>query len=113
MVKRPTIPDLAEASGLSVSTVNRVINSPDKVRRDTREHVLAVAQNIGFYGVGAIEYSVSSRREYHKLGVLLQQGSRTFYRDLAVALRKAAKYAHEGNVDLELIHLALIFNFLQ
>ncbi len=105
MVKRPTIPDLAEASGLSVSTVNRVINSPDKVRRDTREHVLAVAQNIGFYGVGAIEYSVSSRREYHKLGVLLQQGSRTFYRDLAVALRKAAKYAHEGNVDLELIHL--------
>jgi len=105
MLKRPTIPDLAEAAGYSVSTVNRVINSPDKVRSYTREHILSVAQNIGFYGVGTIEHSVSSHREKHKLGILLQQGNRTFYRNLAAALRKAVNYAYEGIVDLELIHL--------
>jgi len=105
MVKRPTIPDLAEAAGVSVSTVNRVLNAPDNVRQDTRERVLRAAQEIGFYGLGSIEHSVASGREGHRLGIMLQQGSRTFYHNLGIALQKAAATAHEGNVELVLIHL--------
>ena len=105
MVRRPTIPDLAQAAGVSVSTANRVISGAANVRQDTRERVLSAAQDIGFYGIGTIEHSVSSRRDTHRLGVLLQQRSRTFYKDLGDALSRAAETATEGNVDLNVIYL--------
>ncbi|CUH82571.1 LacI family DNA-binding transcriptional regulator [Tropicibacter naphthalenivorans] len=89
-MRRPTIPDLARAAGVSVSTVNRVINQADSVRKPTRDRVLAAAQDIGFYGIGSIEHSVRKARETHTLGVLLHQQSRTFYRNLAAALHRAA-----------------------
>lgn len=102
MLKRPTIPDLAAAAGVSVSTVNRVINEAGKVRQPTRERVLRAAHEIGFYGLGSIEHSVRSGREIHRLGVLLQQGGRTFYRNLGEALRRAAEAHADGTVTLTL-----------
>src|SRR5690349_3894408 len=41
---RPTIADLAQAAGVSVSTVDRVLNGRDPVRRPTAERVLAAAE---------------------------------------------------------------------
>ena len=81
-MKRPTIPDLAKAAGVSVSTVNRVLNQPESVRSPTQERVLSAAEEIGFYGLGTIEHAVKSTQTTHRLGVLLQRGSRAFYRNL-------------------------------
>ena len=58
-MKRPTIPDLAAAAGVSVSTVNRVLSKSEAVRQPTRERVLEAAERIGFYGLGAIEHARS------------------------------------------------------
>lgn len=44
----PTIYDVARAAGLSISTISRVLNSPDKVSDDTREKVLAAINALGF-----------------------------------------------------------------
>ena len=104
-MKRPTIPDLAKASGVSVSTVNRVLNQPESVRLPTRERVQRAAREIGFYGLGTIEHSVRTGRETHRLGVLLQQRGRTFYHDLGQAIeREAARYP-DCNVELSLEYL--------
>lgn len=105
MVKRPTIPDLAEAAGVSVSTVNRVINKGDSVRQPTRERVLRAARDIGFYGLGTIEHSVTAGREIHRPGVLLLQERRPFYRDLGAAFRRAAAEHLDGRIDLTLEYL--------
>ena len=102
MVKRPTIPDLAQAAGVSVSTVNRVINEAERVRQPTRERVLRAAQEIGFYGLGTIEHAVRNTRDTHHLGILLQQGGRAFYRDLGCALERAAEVYADANVELTL-----------
>lgn len=102
MVKRPTIPDLAETAGVSVSTVNRVINSAGKVRQQTRERVLRAAREIGFYGTGSIEHSVRSGLETHRPGVLLLQERRPFYRDLGAAFRRAAEEHPDGRIELAL-----------
>ena len=102
MVKRQTIPDLAEAAGVSVSTVNRVINEAGRVRPQTRDRVLQAAREIGFYGLGSIEYSIERGREAHRLGILLQQGNRTFYRNLGEALRRAAEDHIGDRVELTL-----------
>ena len=102
MVKRPTIPDLARAAGVSVSTVNRVIGGADNVRQPTRERVLHAAQQIGFYGIGTLKHSIQQGLGTHRLGILLQQGDRAFYRALGTALERASRSRAEGNVDLQL-----------
>lgn len=105
MPHRPTIPDLAKAAGVSISTVNRVINQPESVRLSTRELVLATARRIGFYGLGSIEHSVHEGREKHRLGVLLQQGSRQFYRGLGEALLSEAAKVQGYEIDLQINYL--------
>lgn len=104
-MKRPTIPDLAQAAGVSVSTVNRVISGAGTVRQGTRERVLAAARRIGFYGLGAIEDKVSNTRTSHRLSILLHQQSRHFYRDFGNALKRAATNYPEGSVTLVIEHL--------
>lgn len=48
MVKKPTIYDVAQLAGVSISTVSRFLNAPDKVHTDTRERVLAAIDALHF-----------------------------------------------------------------
>ena len=48
MVKRPTIQDLADASGVSVATVDRVLNGRHRVREETARRVYSAAASIGY-----------------------------------------------------------------
>lgn len=104
-MKRVTIADLAKAADVSISTVNRVLNQPESVRKHTREHVLAMAEEIGFYGLRTIEQSVRKGRDTHRFGVLLQQGGRAFYQNLGRALKQEATRSPDGEVDLILDYL--------
>lgn len=104
-MKRPTIPDLARAAGVSVSTVNRVIHDPESVRLPTRKRVQAAAESISFYGLGTIDHSVRQGQERHKLGILLQQQNRSFYRSLGEALKHEATRSPDGRVDLTIRHM--------
>ena len=47
--RRPTIANVAEAAGVSVATVDRVLNARHSVRETTAERVLAAAEAIGFH----------------------------------------------------------------
>jgi LacI family transcriptional regulator len=99
-MKRPTIPDLAKAAGVSVSTVNRVLYEPDSVRRPTLARVLAAAEKIGFYGLGTIEQAAKAPQTTHRLAVLLQRKERTFYRILGEAIAEAAQAFPGAKIEL-------------
>lgn len=43
-----SISDVAKAAGVSTATISRVLNKRDSVHPETRSHVLAVAEKIGF-----------------------------------------------------------------
>ena len=88
---RPTIADVAQAAGVSISTVDRVLSGREKVRRVTAERVLAAAEEIGFYATAAIKHRLGSDKPVRTFGFLLQQGTRTWYRNLAQALAEAAQ----------------------
>jgi LacI family transcriptional regulator len=98
-MSRPTITDLARAAGVSVSTIDRVLNGRNPVRRNTAERVLAAAEQIGFYATGAIKQRLGPERPDCKLGFLLQQASRIFYRDLGNALMEASKACTTARID--------------
>lgn len=101
-MKRPTIPDLAQVAGVSVSTVNRVLNQPETVKHRTKERVLAAAEEIGFYGIGSIEHAIKATQTTHRLGVLLQSKERTFYRVLGEAITSAAENFAGAGIELKL-----------
>lgn len=104
-MKRPTIPDLAKAAGVSISTVNRALNDPESVRAPTLAHVLAIAEEIGFYGARTIEHGIRTTQTTHRLGVLLQRKERTFYRILGEAITEAAATWQGGRIELVLEYL--------
>lgn len=46
--KVPTIFDVAELSGVSISTISRVVNTPEKVNLNTRQRVYEAIDKLGF-----------------------------------------------------------------
>lgn len=99
---RPTIPDLAKAAGVSTATVNRVLAGAENVRLATRQAVQEAAERINFYGTGAITARVAASRPKYRLGFLLLQSSRPFYRNLAQAIRQAATEVGDAEVDVRI-----------
>ncbi|MBV1701942.1 MAG: substrate-binding domain-containing protein [Hyphomicrobiales bacterium] len=102
---RATILDVAKASGLSVSTVNRALHEPEKVRDETLMSVLQAAEIVGFYGLGSIRESVKSARPKVRIGILLLQRNRAFYKSLGVAFEAAAKSHRDHEVVIQIDYL--------
>jgi LacI family transcriptional regulator len=100
-MRRPTIPDLAEAAGVSVATVNRVLSGAANVRLATRQRVSDAAERIGFYGLGSIQARVAAARPKLRFGVLLLQRHRPFYQNVARALSEAATESTAADVELQ------------
>ncbi len=95
MARRPTIQDLAEKAGVSVSTIDRILNGRDKVRAGTAERVLAAAEALQFYALPALRQRLKVQSDRVKLGFLLQQSHRGFYRSIAAALVAAGEQMAE------------------
>lgn len=104
-MSRPTIRDLAEASGVSVATVNRVLANTGSVSAAKRDKVRVAAEAIGFYGLGAIEARVAAARPRFRFGVLLLQPHRPFYQMVAEAMRAAAAATVGADVEIRIEHL--------
>ena len=96
---RPTIPDVAEAAGVSISTVNRVLRGAAGVREPTAKLVKETAERLGFYGLGTIRSQLDARRAKYRFGFLLLQSLRNYYQMLGAALQTAASQTDEAQVE--------------
>lgn len=63
-----TIYDVAERANVSISTVSRVLNSPNSVNQETRQRVLGAIDALHF--VPRAEASARARRATRRIGVL-------------------------------------------
>ncbi|MBP6177745.1 MAG: LacI family DNA-binding transcriptional regulator [Anaerolineales bacterium] len=66
--KTPTIYDVAELSGVSISTISRVLNAPDKVNTETHRRVIEAIDKLGF--VPKAEARARAMRNTGRIGVL-------------------------------------------
>ncbi len=92
MGKRATISDLARHAGVSVATVDRVLNRRLPVRDDTALRVVAAAEAIGYHATGLLKQRVTEVKQC-TLGFLLQKHEDDFYRALGVELQNATRAA--------------------
>ncbi|MDO7900053.1 LacI family DNA-binding transcriptional regulator [Pseudomonas citrulli] len=87
---RPTMADVAREAGVSLSTVDRVLNLRADVRADTAQRIAAAAARLGFHAKAVIEQRLLNDRPTLRLGFLLQKSGVPFYQGLAHALSNAA-----------------------
>lgn len=79
-MSRPTIHDVARIAGVSLSTVDRVLNAREGVRRATQVRVTKVMQQLG-YERNVAAANLARRRQYRLLFVL-PAGGNSFMRGL-------------------------------
>ncbi|MFD1798138.1 substrate-binding domain-containing protein [Paracoccus aurantiacus] len=97
--KRPTIADLADAAGVSVATVNRIIGGNASVRPATINRVHDAAEQIGFYGLGVIEARKADAKPQYRFGFLLQQSTRELYRMFGDQIVEATTRRRDERVE--------------
>lgn len=91
MVARPTIQDLAKQAGVSVATVDRVLNRRLPVREDTTLRVVQAAEAIGYHATGLLKRRLTETPQ-RRFGFLLQKRD-AFYQILGKSLADATKAA--------------------
>jgi transcriptional regulator with XRE-family HTH domain len=101
-LSRPTIADLARAAGVSVATVDRVLNARHRVREPTAERVLGAAVAIGFHGTPLLKSRLRSNVPERTFAFLLQRED-AFYAqfgaDLAAATLALTQFRARPVVD--------------
>ncbi len=66
--KKITIYDVAEKSGISIATVSRVLNNPDKVKQQTKNKVYAVMKDLGF--IPKAEARERAKQHLGRIGII-------------------------------------------
>ena len=89
MARRPTITDLSRAAGVSIATVDRVLNRRTTVRDETAQRVLDAADKIGFHATALIRHRVGANVPRRTLGFLLLKRADVFYQAMAGELEAA------------------------
>lgn len=90
---RATVRDVAERAGVSVATVDRVLNRRAPVSSDTARRVLDAAQALGFHASALLQKRVTERQVERRFGFLLQRKRETFYETLGLELTRATRNA--------------------
>ena len=93
MAKRPTIADLAKNSGVSVATIDRVLNGRLPVREETARRVYDAANAIGYHAAGLIKQRLQQDLPQYRLGFILQRPNQAFYQAFARELELAVNAA--------------------
>jgi LacI family transcriptional regulator len=105
MSKRPTIQDVAKASGVSVATVDRVLNERLPVRAGTAARVAAAAEALGYHATGLLKQRLRGEVPKRTFGFLLQKRAHDFYRALGeeVAAAVQANTSVRGRAVIEFV----------
>lgn len=90
MARRPRIEDVAQAAGVSIATVDRVLNARAPVRAETAQRVSDAAEAIGYHGAAAIRSRLAPVGPTVALGLVLQKPRHAFYQDFARHVAEAA-----------------------
>jgi LacI family transcriptional regulator len=110
--RRPTLKDLAREAGVSLASASYAVNGNGSVGEQTRAHILAVAQRIGYRQNSAARAMKTGRSG--TLALLVPDLANPFFPALAQAVFRAARGAGytmflidtEGNEALEQAALA-------
>ena len=89
--RRPTLADVAAKAGVASSTVSRAFSRPQRVNRQTREHVLDVAERLGYVPNPAAQALESGRTR--TIALLVPDITNPFFSGVIKGAERAAANA--------------------
>ena len=89
-MRRPTIADLARRAGVSVATVDRVLNARHPVRETTSRRVYEAAGDLGYHAAGLIAQRLAEELPHYRLGFVLQRPNQFFFQAFGREIESAA-----------------------
>ena len=95
---RPTVHDVARVAGVSLSTVDRVLNGRHSVRAATRDRVEAAMRSLGYVRNAAA--ANLSRRRMLRFRFLLPGGTNSFMRNLEAEVLTYSRLLAVDGVDV-------------
>ena len=105
MARRPTITDLAAKAGVSVATVDRVLNARTPVRTETARRVHEAAAAIGYHAAGLLRERLRAELPFVRLGFLLQRPDQAFFQAFGRELLAACEGARDIRIRPEVAFL--------
>ncbi|WP_343116597.1 LacI family DNA-binding transcriptional regulator [Ostreiculturibacter nitratireducens] len=102
MARRPTIADVAREAGVSVATVDRVLNGRERVREDTARRVYEAAREVGYHAAALIEQRLKIEMPEIRMGFVLHKERQAFYQSFAREIAAAAKSASGVRTQLQI-----------
>ena len=100
-MNKPTVHDIAKEAGVSLATVDRVLNERPGVRIGTIAKVQATVERIG-YVRDAYAANLARRRRYH-LAFILPQGPSQFAETVKSAIAEACASPVAERVEIEIV----------
>ncbi|WP_371743795.1 LacI family DNA-binding transcriptional regulator [Mangrovicoccus sp. HB161399] len=98
---RPTVRDVAREAGVSLATVDRVLNDRPGVRKVTARRVAEAMERLGYQRDMAAA-NLSKRRHY-RLVFLLADGTNSFMHMLRDAVRNTASFTSMDRIELQTV----------
>lgn len=89
MPRRPGMNELAQAAGVSVATIDRLLNGRETVASTTRAHVIEVAHRIGHPAALRLGAAVATQLPEIRFGVVLHKQGQDFYKAFAQELHRS------------------------
>ena len=86
---RATIRDVAEASGVHISTVSRTFSAPHLVNEETRDRVLAAAEALGYRPNRAARALITGKT--HNIGLIVADIANPFFPPMIKAAESQAR----------------------
>lgn len=93
MTKRPTIDEIAREAGVSVATVDRVLNARHPVREETARRVYEAARAVGYHRARVIEQRRQRDLPHYRLGFILKRPAHHFFANFAHEIEAAVNAA--------------------
>jgi len=92
-----TIYDIAKAAGVSTATVSRVFSNPDKVRDQTKDKIMKIADDLGYHPQGFAQGL--ARKKKNMITVVVPVISNYFFMEVLAGIQdRLDEYDYELNI---------------
>jgi LacI family transcriptional regulator len=102
-LSRPTVFDIARAAGVSLATVDRVLNQRPGVREQTIERVRSAIHRLGY--VRDVSAANLARQRSYTFAFVIPEGPSAFLRSLRAAVAEAVLGALMDRTTVELVQV--------
>jgi LacI family transcriptional regulator len=105
MMSRPTVHDIAREAGVSLATVDRVLNGRPKVRESSIKLVMDAVEKLGY--VRDISAANLARRKQYRFAFVLPDDSGQFLETVYMAFADASQMVVSERLSLEVVQVRI------